>query len=105
MYLTFPPISSFFFWLLYFLFASNPNFKFLEPLFFLVKNLVLKIPIMASTDELYTRRIDGPRQDLSDAYSLPANFLEIEVINPETHGIGWRQKYTDYEVKMKVRIL
>ena len=57
---------------------------------------------MASTNNLYTKRIDGPRQDLSDAYSLPANFLEIEVINPETHGVGWRQRYTDYEIKMKV---
>lgn len=57
---------------------------------------------MASNDELYTKRIDGPRQDLSDAYSLPANFLEIEVINPETHGVGWRQRHTDYEIKLKV---
>jgi len=57
---------------------------------------------MANNDDLYTKRIDGPRQDLSDAYSLPANFLEIEVINPETHGVGWRQRYTDYEIKLKV---
>ena len=57
---------------------------------------------MAGNDNLYTKRIDGPRQDLNDAYSLPANFLEIEVVNPETHGVGWRQRYTDYEVKMKV---
>lgn len=55
-----------------------------------------------ATDELFTKRLDAPRQDLNDAYSLPANFLEIEVCNPETHGITWRQKYTDYEVKMKV---
>ena len=57
---------------------------------------------MAENDDLYTKRIDGPRQELSDAYSLPANFLEIEVINPETHGVGWRQRYTDYEIKLKV---
>jgi len=55
-----------------------------------------------ASDSLNTKRLDAPRQDLSDAYSLPANFLEIEVCNPETHGVGWRQKYTDYEVKMKV---
>ena len=58
---------------------------------------------MANSNEVNTRRMDGPRQDLSDAYSLPANFLEIEVINPESHGVGWRQKYTDYEVKLKVK--
>lgn len=59
---------------------------------------------MAENDDLYTQRIDGPRQDLSDAYSLPANFLEIEVINPETHGVGWRQRYTDYEIKLKTNL-
>lgn len=57
-----------------------------------------------ASDELFTKRLDAPRQDLNDAYSLPANFLEIEVSSPETHGIGWRQKYTDYEVKMKTNL-
>ena len=52
-------------------------------------------------DELYTKRIDGPRQHISDAYSCPANFLEIEVVNPETHGLG-RRRYTDYEIVLKV---
>ena len=60
-------------------------------------------PIMAS-EEPFTRRLDAPRQDLNDAYSLPANFLEIEVTNPETHGIGRGKKYTDYEVKLKTNL-
>lgn len=59
---------------------------------------------MAATDEPFTRRLDAPRQDLNDAYSLPANFLEIEVVNPETHGIGRGKKYTDYEVKLKTNL-
>ncbi|XP_039270356.1 sorting nexin-12-like [Styela clava] len=59
-----------------------------------------------ATDDLNTKRLDAPRQDLSDAYSLPANFLEIEVLNPETHiGGGWpKSQYTDYEVKMKTNL-
>nr|CAB3266453.1 sorting nexin-12-like [Phallusia mammillata] len=57
-----------------------------------------------ATDDLTTRRLDAPRQDLSDAYSLPANFLEIEVCNPENHGVGWKKKYTDYEVKLKTNL-
>ena len=38
-----------------------------------------------------------------DAYAAPANFLEIDVINPITHGIG-NKRYTDYEVRMKVSL-
>ena len=52
--------------------------------------------------DLNTKRLDAPHQDLSDAYSCPANFLEIEVVNPITHGIGNTGKYTDYEVVVKV---
>ena len=36
------------------------------------------------------------------AYSVPANFLEINVCNAQTRGVG-KKRYTDYEVKMKVR--
>jgi hypothetical protein len=34
-------------------------------------------------------------------FSPPANFLEIEVINPITHGVG-KNRYTDYEVRLRV---
>ncbi|XP_078492855.1 sorting nexin-12-like [Ciona intestinalis] len=59
-----------------------------------------------SSDELYTNtnRLDGPRQDLSDAYSLPANFLEIEVSDPVTHGVGWRNRFTDYAIKVQTNL-
>ncbi|CAF1556626.1 unnamed protein product, partial [Didymodactylos carnosus] len=40
---------------------------------------------------------------LEDRYDPPANFLEIEVLNPETHGFG-QKRYTDYEVRMKTNL-
>ena len=42
------------------------------------------------------------KQTLDDAYAAPANFLEIDVINPITHGVAGK-RYTDYEVRLKVR--
>ena len=42
------------------------------------------------------------QQTLEEAYSEPTNFLEIDVCNPQTHGFG-RARYTDYEVRIKVR--
>ena len=41
------------------------------------------------------------KQTLDDAYAAPANFLEIDVINPITHGVAGK-RYTDYEVRLKV---
>ena len=55
--------------------------------------------MMASEDA--TKRLSSKKQTLDDAYAAPANFLEIDVINPITHGIG-NKRYTDYEVRMKV---
>lgn len=48
-----------------------------------------------------TRRLQSKKQTLDDAYAAPANFLEIDVLNPITHGIA-RTRYTDYEVRMRV---
>ena len=48
-----------------------------------------------------TRRLNVKKQTLDDAYAAPANFLEIDVINPITHGVG-KKRYTDYEVRMRV---
>ena len=47
------------------------------------------------------QRIQPKEQTLQEAYDAPANFLEIDVVSPETHGIG-NKRYTDYEVRMKV---
>lgn len=47
-----------------------------------------------------TYRLPPIKQTLDDAYSIPANFLEIDVLNPITHGIA-RNRYTDYEVRMR----
>lgn len=50
-----------------------------------------------------TAKIPVKKQTLEDAYSPPANFLEIDVIDPQTHGVG-KKRYTDYEVRMKVGV-
>ncbi|CAO1613480.1 unnamed protein product [Parajaminaea phylloscopi] len=38
-----------------------------------------------------------------DMYSVPENFLEVEVRNPMTHGFG-RKMYTDYEIVTRTNI-
>ena len=58
--------------------------------------------MMSSEDA--TKRLMSKKQTLDDAYAAPANFLEIDVINPITHGVG-AKRYTDYEVRMKVIFL
>ncbi|XP_013410664.1 sorting nexin-12 isoform X2 [Lingula anatina] len=50
-----------------------------------------------------TARIQSKKQTLEDAYSPPANFLEIDVLNAETHGIG-KKRFTDYEVRMRTNL-
>ena len=46
------------------------------------------------------QRLDPPKQTLDDAYAAPANFLEVDVVSPQTHGVG-KKRYTDYEVRMR----
>ncbi len=48
-----------------------------------------------------TSRLNAKQQTLDDAYAPPANFLEIEIVNAQTHGVG-KTRYTDYEVKVRV---
>lgn len=50
-----------------------------------------------------TRRLQAKRQTLDDAYAAPANFLEIDVCNPITHGVG-SKRFTDYEVRMRTNL-
>lgn len=50
-----------------------------------------------------TARISTKKQTLDDAYAPPANFLEIDILNPETHGVG-KKRYTDYEVRMRTNL-
>ena len=50
-----------------------------------------------------TSRIDPKKQSIKDAYEVPDNFLEIDVCNPQTHGVG-NKRYTDYEVRMRVSL-
>lgn len=57
----------------------------------------------AAGAEPTTKRLETKKQSLDDAYAAPANLLEIEVTDPENHGFG-RQRYTDYEIRMRVSI-
>ncbi|BEJ00688.1 hypothetical protein CcaverHIS631_0505450 [Cutaneotrichosporon cavernicola] len=42
-------------------------------------------------------RIAGRPQTFEEMYAVPESFLEIEVRNPLTHGVG-RRMFTDYEI-------
>ncbi|KAK2067469.1 hypothetical protein P8C59_001207 [Phyllachora maydis] len=46
---------------------------------------------------------DTRQQTFDEIYGPPENFLEIEVRNPRTHGIG-RHMYTDYEILCRTNI-
>ncbi|XP_018419252.1 PREDICTED: sorting nexin-3 isoform X3 [Nanorana parkeri] len=48
-----------------------------------------------------TRRLHSKPQNLNDAYGPPSNFLEIDVSNPQTVGVG-RNRFTTYEIRLKV---
>lgn len=39
-----------------------------------------------------------------DAYAVPANFLEIDVVNPMTSIAAGKKRYTEYEVLMRVSV-
>ena len=58
---------------------------------------------MAGPTQSATARIQPQKQTLEDAYSPPANFLEIDVTDAQTHGVG-KKRYTDYEVRIRVRL-
>lgn len=47
-------------------------------------------------------RLSAKKQSLDDMYSVPANFLEIDVINPQTTIQAGKKKFTDYEIRMRV---
>uniref|UniRef100_UPI003AAC9130 sorting nexin-12-like isoform X3 n=1 Tax=Centroberyx gerrardi TaxID=166262 RepID=UPI003AAC9130 len=53
-----------------------------------------------SEPEIDTRRLTSKPQDLTDAYDPPSNFLEIDVYDPQTTGVG-RTRFTTYEVRMR----
>ncbi|KAI1897605.1 hypothetical protein AGOR_G00084980 [Albula goreensis] len=50
-----------------------------------------------------TRRLFSKPQTLNDAYGPPSNFLEIDVNNPETVGVG-RGRFTTYEIRLKTNL-
>ena len=56
---------------------------------------------MSQQQQPTTARISIKPQTLREAYDPPANVLEIDILNPETHGVG-NKRYTDYEIRMRV---
>ncbi|XP_063714424.1 sorting nexin-12-like [Symsagittifera roscoffensis] len=50
-----------------------------------------------------TGRLPSRHQTVDEAFCPPENFLEVDVVNPETHGIG-AKRYTDYEVKVRTSL-
>lgn len=50
-----------------------------------------------------TKRLNVIKQTLDDAYA-PANFLEIDVVNPSTTMIQGKKRYTDYEIRMRTNL-
>uniref|UniRef100_A0A9L0TNP9 Sorting nexin 3 n=1 Tax=Equus caballus TaxID=9796 RepID=A0A9L0TNP9_HORSE len=50
-----------------------------------------------------TRRLITKPQNLNDAYGPPSNFLEIDVSNPQTVGVG-RGRFTTYEIRVKTNL-
>ncbi|KAK3754841.1 hypothetical protein QZH41_011316 [Actinostola sp. cb2023] len=67
------------------------------------KNLQSKMAQRGEGGRPDTKRLEFKKQNLDDAYAVPANVLEIDVINPETKGIG-KKRYTDYEVRMRTNL-
>ncbi|TKR96232.1 hypothetical protein L596_010281 [Steinernema carpocapsae] len=60
-------------------------------------------PINTDMTSAATQRLATRRQTLDEAYAPPANFLEIEVVNPITHGVG-KTRYTDYEIRLRTNL-
>ncbi|GJJ74229.1 Sorting nexin-3 [Mortierella sp. GBA35] len=48
-------------------------------------------------------RLQSKPQTLDDIYGEPENFLEIEVRNPQNHGVA-RKMFTDYEIVCRTNI-
>jgi len=49
-------------------------------------------------------RLATKKQSLDDMYSVQDNFLEIDVINPQTTRIDGKKKFTDYEIRMRTNL-
>ncbi|CAB1337229.1 unnamed protein product, partial [Coregonus sp. 'balchen'] len=60
-------------------------------------------PKMSDPTVADTRRLNSKPQDLTDAYGPPSNFLEIDVYDPQTIGVG-RNRFTTYEVRMRTNL-
>merc|ERR1711878_196684 len=50
-----------------------------------------------------TKRIQPKKQTLDEAYCPPANYLEIILSDPVTHGES-RARWTDYKIEMRTNV-
>jgi sorting nexin-3/12 len=48
-------------------------------------------------------RLPVKQQSMDDAYGIPENFLEVEVSDPQTRGVG-KFMYTDYKITLNTNI-
>ncbi|KAJ6633633.1 Sorting nexin-12 [Pseudolycoriella hygida] len=58
---------------------------------------------MMEESEEATKRLNTKKQTLDDAYA-PTNFLEIDVANPITTMVQGKNRYTDYEIRMRTNL-
>uniref|UniRef100_A0A060TAH4 Sorting nexin-3 n=1 Tax=Blastobotrys adeninivorans TaxID=409370 RepID=A0A060TAH4_BLAAD len=61
------------------------------------------MPSSSYDSKRFEARPQFKQQTFDEIYGVPENFLEIEVRNPQTHGIG-RKMYTDYEIICRTNI-
>ncbi|CAO1429483.1 unnamed protein product [Diamesa hyperborea] len=57
-----------------------------------------------NSSEQAVSRLNIKKQTLDDMYSVPANFLEIDVVNPTTTILAGKKRYVDYEIKMRTNL-
>ena len=62
--------------------------------------MVISIKLLLIIHIALLQRLSSKKQTLDDAYAVPANFLEIDVINPITHGVA-NKRYTNYKCLSK----
>jgi len=53
------------------------------------------------TNHAWESRLKFKEQTVEERYGLPENFLEVEVVDPQTLGQG-RSRYTTYEIRVTV---
>ncbi|GME71775.1 unnamed protein product [Ambrosiozyma monospora] len=61
-------------------------------------------PFQSFSSVVRDKPIKEHKQTFDELYGEPENFLEVEVINPITHGNSSSSMYTDYEIICRTNI-